>query len=140
MPFIKIWVHLVFGTKSRYPFLNQDVLAKVITHILQNGKEKGIFLDSVNGYTDHLHCLVSLSASLSIAKTANLIKGESSFWINKNKLTPHKFEWADEYYAASVSESQINRVREYIRNQQEHHKKLSHSEECEKFIQEYGCK
>jgi hypothetical protein len=54
-----------------------------------------------------------------------LIKGESSFWINKNKLTSHKFEWAVEYFGISISDSQTPKLREYIRNQEEHHKTMN---------------
>tara|TARA_R110000737_G_scaffold353433_2_gene405295 strand:- start:13835 stop:14065 length:231 start_codon:yes stop_codon:yes gene_type:complete len=67
-----------------------------------------------------------------------LIKGESSFWINKNKLTQEKFEWQDEYFAVSVSESKLNKVRDYIRNQEEHHKRNTFQEEYEAFIIKYG--
>ena len=140
MPFVKIWIHLVFGTKNRYPFLTKPVKTKVINHILQNAKEKEIFLDTIDGYLEHLHCLLSLSTNLSIAKTTNLIKGESSHWINQDKIVNGKFEWADEYYAVSVSESQVEKVREYIRNQEEHHKKKSYAEECHEFIEKYGWK
>ena len=59
-----------------------------------------------------------------------LIKGESSFWINKEQLTKEKFEWQDEYFAVSVSESVVDKVRAYIKNQEEHHAK-------KKFMQEY---
>lgn len=67
-----------------------------------------------------------------------LIKGESAFWINKNKLTKQKFEWQDEYFAVSVSESMIDRVRNYIKHQEEHHSKKSFQEEYEQFISKYG--
>ena len=77
---------------------------KVWNHLRDNAKEKGIFIDFVNGYSDHCHCLVSPGVVQTIQKIMQLIKGESSFWINKNGLTEHKFEWQDEYYAASVSE------------------------------------
>jgi hypothetical protein len=66
-----------------------------------------------------------------------LIKGESSFWINKNELTAIKFEWANEYYGVSVSESHLGRVRAYIDNQEEHHRKVSFADEYEKFMSEY---
>ena len=52
-----------------------------------------------------------------------LIKGESAYWINKHGLTKEKFEWQDEYFATSVSESNPNKIRNYIKNQEEHHKK-----------------
>ncbi|MEX2512456.1 MAG: transposase [Cyclobacteriaceae bacterium] len=58
-----------------------------------------------------------------------MIKGESSFWINKLKLTLEKFEWQDEFFAVSVSESMIDRVRDYIRNQEKHHKRKTFQEE-----------
>ena len=66
-----------------------------------------------------------------------LLKGESSFWINKNKLTVENFGWQDEYFAASVSHSQINVVRQYRRNQEEHHKKKSFQDEHEEFIEKH---
>lgn len=100
-----------------------------------NAKAKGIFIDFVNGYSDHCHCLVSLGVDQTIQKVMQLIKGESSYWINKNGLTKHKFEWQDEYYAVSVSESILNKVREYIKNQEEHHRKKTFLDE---FITKYG--
>ena len=66
-----------------------------------------------------------------------LIKGEASFWINKNKLI-QGFEWADEYFAVSVSESQLYKVREYIANQEEHHRKKTWQEEYDEFMNLYG--
>lgn len=69
-----------------------------------------------------------------------LIKGESSFWINKQGLTHQKFEWQDEYFAVSVSESALDKVREYIKNQEEHHKQKSFQEEYDEFIAKYNFK
>lgn len=124
MPFVKVYIHFVWSTKNRYPFLNtKELRSKVWDHIRDNAKKKGIFIDFINGYSDHCHCLVSLGIDQSIQKVMQLIKGESSFWINKNSLTTKKFEWQDEYFAVSVSESVLNRVREYIKNQEEHHRK-----------------
>ncbi len=67
-----------------------------------------------------------------------LIKGESSFWINKEKLTKEKFQWQSEYFAVSVSGSVIDKVRNYIKNQEIHHSKKSFQEEYEEFILKYG--
>jgi len=69
-----------------------------------------------------------------------LIKGESSFWINKNQLTKEKFSWQDEYFAVSVSESMIESVRNYIKNQEIHHKKKSFADEYQEFIDKYNFK
>ncbi|SRR5690606_15057979 len=139
MPFIKVYIHLVWSTKNRYPFLDSGALRqRVWTHIRENAQSKGIYIDFINGYTDHCHCLVSLGIDQNIKKIIQLIKGESSFWINKNKLTLEKFAWQDEYFAVSVSESMIGRVREYIRDQEEHHKKKTFQQEYNEFMLKYG--
>jgi putative transposase len=138
MAYVRIWVHAVWGTKNRYPFLQNGIKQKIIEHIKSNARKKEIFIDSIDGHSDHLHALIGLNADMSIATVMNLIKGESSFWINKEKLTTPKFEWAAEYYAASVSDSILPIVRNYIRNQEEHHRKKSFEEECKEVFQEFG--
>jgi hypothetical protein len=92
----------------------------------------------VNGYADHCHCLVSLGTDQTIQKVIQMIKGECSRWINKEGLTKDKFDWQDEYFAVSVSESQLNRVRNYIKKQEEHHKKKTFQDEYDEFILKFG--
>ena len=139
MPFVKVYIHIVWSTKNRIPFLNsKDLRINLWKHIKQNASEKGIFIDVGDGYSDHCHCLISLSTNQTIEKVVQLIKGESSFWINKNNLTEEKFAWQDEYFAVSVSESMIEKVRNYIINQEKHHLTKSFSEEYEEFISKYN--
>lgn len=138
MPYIKIWIHAVWSTYNREPFLSEDVRLQIFEHIKENAKSKGIFLDEINGYTDHVHCLIALNAEQNIATIMNLLKGESSFWINRNKLIKFNFGWQDEYFAVSVSTSQVDIVRQYIRNQVEHHNKVSFNQEYEDFIKKYN--
>ena len=139
MPFIKVYIHFVWSTKNRVPYLHtKEIRQTVWNNIKENAKEKGIFIDFINGYNDHCHCLVSLNTDQTIQKTMQLIKGESSFWINKQKLIQEKFEWQDEYFAVSVSESAINRVREYIKNQEEHHSKKTYQQEYDDLIKKFG--
>lgn len=141
MPFIKIYVHIVFSTLNRIPFLNStELLVKIWKHIKENASSKGIYLDMINGYSDHCHCLISLSSNQNVEKIIQLIKGESSFWINKNKLTKDKFVWQDEYFAVSVSESMVEAVRNYIKNQEIHHKKKTFADEYQEFIEKYNFK
>jgi putative transposase len=64
------------------------------------------------------------------------IKGESSFWINKNRLTRLKFEWQDDFYCVSMGQSQIENLKEYIRNQEVHHRKVTWEDELKKLIKE----
>jgi len=139
MPFVKVYIHFVWCTKNRIPFLASPEIRKQLwQHIRENAKEKNIFIDFVNGYNNHCHCLVSLGIDQTIQKTMQLIKGESSFWINKHDLIKQKFEWQDEYFAVSVSESGIDKVREYIKNQEVHHHKKTFEQEYNNFISEYN--
>jgi len=137
MPLLKVWIHLVWATKNRQPVLKKDIREKICSHIKENGKQKNIHVDFINGYVDHLHCLVSLNAEQTISKVVQLLKGESSYWANKNNLCKEKLSWQDEYFAASVSESGVNRVREYIKNQDEHHRKKTFQEEYDEFMKNY---
>lgn len=138
MVYSKIWIHIVFSTEGRKPFLFDSIRQKIFTHILEYSKSKNIFIDRINGYTDHVHILISLNREETLSKTVQYLKGESSHWINKNKLTEEKFSWQDEYFAVSVSESKLNDVRKYIENQVEHHKKKTFKEEYDEFIKKYG--
>lgn len=139
MPFVKVYIHFVWSTKNRYPFLEtKELRLTVWNHIKENAKEKGIYVDFINGYSDHCHCLVSMGIDQSIQTVMQLIKGESSYWINKNKLTIEKFEWQDEYFAVSVSESMLDIVREYIKNQEEQHSIKTYQEEYEDYIVKHG--
>ena len=138
MSFIKIYVHYVWTTKNRIPFLTDNIRNDVFKHIRKNAKSKNIYIDFINGYTDHVHCLVSLNDELPVGKIAQLIKGESSFWINKNKLTTQKFAWQDEYLAVGINDDKLMAVRKYIANQEEHHKKIPFAVEYAKFIERYG--
>ena len=140
MAYIRIWIHCVWGTKNRAPLLSKDKISIIINHIREQAKKKGIYIDFIDGWKDHIHCIISLNHDQNISKIMNLIKGESSFWINKNKITKTKFEWADEYFAVSVSESQINKVRNYIKNQEEHHKSKTLGKEYQEFINKFDFK
>lgn len=138
MPYIKIWIHLIWATKNRHPFLiDKTIRQNIFNHIRENAKDKGIYLDFINGYKDHVHALVSLNADQSIAKIAHFIKGESSHWINKNNLVKGHFAWQEEYIAVSMSYNNLDKVRNYIKNQEEHHRIKTLREEWELFIEKY---
>lgn len=138
MSYIKVWLHFVWSTKDRKPLLTDDIRQKVFQHIRENAREKGIFIDFINGYVEHVHCLISLGSDQTIEKIMQLIKGESSFWINKNNLTKEKFAWQDDYFVVSVSENVVDNVREYIKNQEQHHQTKSFDDEFENFLKRAG--
>jgi putative transposase len=134
MAYVKIWLHCVWSTKRRIPYLTCNVLSELIDHIQNNAKEKGIYIDAINGYREHIHCIISLGPDQTLAKVIQLIKGESSFWINKKRLTRYKFEWAIEYYGVSFGESDLDKVRLYIKNQKIHHERKSWDDERNEMV------
>ena len=138
MPWVRVWIHFVWSTKDREPFLDDEIRLKVYRHIRENARQKGIHIDFINGYLDHVHCLISLGTDQTLEKIMQLIKGESSFWINKNGLCKTRFGWQDEYFAVSVSETNLAPARKYIAKQEEHHRSNSFADEFEGFMKRAG--
>ena len=131
MSFVRIWIHLVFSTKNRELFLKKEYRYDVYRHIIKNCADQNIFLQAINVNTDHVHCLISLGKDQNIAPISQLIKGESSLWINQNKFIDEQFSWQNDYFAVSVSESQLPAVINYIKNQEKHHQDKSFADELE---------
>jgi REP element-mobilizing transposase RayT len=138
MGYLKIWIHTVWTTKDREPLLLPEPRKTVFAHIGENAIKKGIFLDHLNGHLEHVHALISMNSNQSIDKVVMLLKGESSFWINKTGLINGHFEWQDEYFAVSVSESLVPKVRNYIANQEEHHRRKRFQVEYDELMNRYG--
>ena len=138
MPFIKVMIHLIWSTKNRRPLISKVLKPVLLSHLKNNSIKKGIFIDSLNCVEDHIHLLISLSIGQTIDKVAMLLKGESSFWVNQQRIIKEKFEWQDEYIALSVSQSAVPKVRAYISNQGEHHKMRTFAEEYDALLLDYG--
>ena len=128
----------MYGAKERFPYLQDGIRTRVFEHIRENAVSKKIHIDFLNGFVEHVHCLVSLGSNQTLEKLMQLIKGESSFWINKNNLTKTKFQWQDEYFVASVSESNVASVRRYIARQEEHHSKVPFEREFDEMLLRAG--
>jgi len=117
--------------------LNEQA-GKIVSEFLFNySKDKNIFMKINYINPEHVHTLIDLPSNLTIEDALKLFKGSSSHFINKEKIIPDKFSWGRGYAAFSVSESQLNKVVDYIRNQKEHHRKKSYSEEYELFLSKY---
>jgi putative transposase len=137
MSHVKIWVHAVFSTYKHQALLPEKKRIEIFRHISENAKAKGIWLDFIGGYHDHVHCLISMGKDQCIKDIMQLIKGESSHWINKQKFNYH-FAWQDDYWAGSVGYKNLGRIREYIANQEVHHKKASFQEELDLLMKTHG--
>lgn len=138
MPFTKIMIHFMWATKNRQKIISKELKPLLLAHIKENSIKKEIYIDCLNCVEDHIHILVSLGVEQTVAKVMNLIKGESSFWVNSQNLIKHKFEWQDEYIGLSVSESAVNKVRAYIANQEKHHLKQTFEQEYNQFLAIHG--
>jgi len=136
--FHKIWIHLVWSTKSRVPFLNKEILPLVLQHISNKAEQERILFIAINGTANHIHCLLEIGLTKSVATVASLLKGESSHWVNSEKLTRKRFSWQEGYSVFSVSASHLERVSKYIANQEEHHRKKTYQEEILEFQKECG--
>lgn len=127
----KLWFHLVWSTKDWEPQLTKEIRPHLFLHIKHKARAEGWVVDTINGMPDHIHCLISIPPKYSISDVVNRLKGESSHWINYEKLTPLHFAWQTGFGVFSVSESQVQRVRRYIVHQEEHHRTKTFAEEIE---------
>lgn len=132
-----LYTHFVFTTYDRQRVIaeeNRVRIEKYITGIVSKNKSK---LYAIYANPEHIHMLISRNPSISEEEIATIIANSSERFINENKLTSTTFHWQQSASAFSVSKSDIERVCKYILSQPEHHKKVSFSEEYEKFIMYY---
>ena len=135
--YTQIYIHFVFAVRFRHGLLNIDWderLRLYITAIVQNNGHKML---AINNVADHVHMLVGFKPNQSISDMIRLVKGDSSEWINKEKLIKGRFEWQGGFGAFSHSKSQINKVVKYIHNQQQHHKKITFLDEYKKMLHDF---
>lgn len=120
----RIWLHIVFTTKGRQPLISAELESKLYEVIKQEASSMDCHLDKINGMPDHIHLLIQLHPSKSLADFIKQIKGASSYQVNQNDWISDKFGWQKGYGAFSVSKSQLSNVRRYIDNQKIHHQKM----------------
>lgn len=136
--YTQIYIHCIFAVKYRQALISETWekrLHKYITGIVQNNGHK---LLAINSVADHLHMFVGLDPKQSVSHMMQLVKGDSSEFINKENLTKRKFNWQSGYGAFSNSRSQIDAVCKYIHNQKEHHNKKSFKEEYLEILKDYN--
>jgi putative transposase len=134
----KIWIHAIWSTKERLPLIHPVVESKIHQFIAEQLREQGCPVRIINGMPDHIHCLFLLSPQRSIADVIKQIKGSSSHFINQNNLITEKFAWQSGYAAYSVSESVVDKVFQYIKNQKQHHTKKTFQQEYDAFLKING--
>lgn len=130
--FHQIWIHAIWSVKHRYPYLKRPLRYRLFQYIRKKANEKEYTIDMINGVSDHVHCLLCLKPSVLLSKMIKDIKGSSSRWINEQNLEEGYFAWQVGYAAISVSPYNVQKVRNYIKNQEIHHKEMSFEEEIKK--------
>jgi len=136
--YYKIWLHVVFSTKHRLPLIEPFVERRIHDHMREQLIEYGCPVRIINGMADHVHLLFLHNPRMTIADIIKQVKGNTSHWINQLDLVRFKFAWQEGYGAFSVSESQLERVFQYIHNQKEHHSNKLFVDEYDEFIAGHG--
>ncbi len=134
----KIWIHLIWETLDHQKVLVKEVRIKVSEFLINYAIEKNIFMKINFVNSDHVHTLIDLPTNITIEECIKLFKGASSHFINQERLTQNNFHWGRGFGAFSVSESQVQNVVEYIKNQEVHHRGKSFSEEYQLFLKKYN--
>ena len=134
----RCWLHLIWGTFNREKSLHKDARENLSQYLYGYAKEKNIYMKINYVNADHVHTLIDLPKKYSIEEIAKLFKGSSSNWINKGDLLKTKFYWARGYAAFSVSQSNVEKLTNYIAGQEEHHKIRTFTQEYKEFIEKYG--
>lgn len=114
-------IQTVFSVKGRQNFLTDKIRPDLFMYISGILKNMDLFPLAVNGYNDHVHLFFELKPDVSISKAMEIVKTNSSKWMNKNAFMPSKFEWQRGYGSFSYSRSQRDSVIQYIMRQEEHH-------------------
>jgi putative transposase len=129
MSYVSSYFHCVFSTKERRPQIALELRERLwpfLGGIVRQNKMKAI---GIGGVEDHVHLLLSLPSTLSVAKALQLIKGGSSKWVHETFPQHRLFGWQEKYGAFSVSVSQLDHILQYIQHQEEHHREMTFQEE-----------
>ena len=127
-------MHCILSTKERAPLIDSDPETRLWPYVGGIARENRMKALLIGGTMDHIHTLLSLPSSLSIAKAMQLIKGGSSKWVHDSFPRSQNFGWQEGYGAFSVSVSQMQRTISYINDQKSHHRKRTFQEEFLDFL------
>ena len=132
--YTSLYIHYIFSTKNRLPLIVPEIQDRLWPYMAGIAKNNNMKALAVGGMPDHIHILLSLSATISISKTIQIIKGNSSKWINENFDTSGHFSWQKGYGAFTVNISILQDTVRYIQNQAVHHRRKSFKNEFLDFL------
>jgi putative transposase len=136
----QLFYHIVFRTKHSLPTIRQENVKQLYAYIAGIIKHKNCYLYRINGTENHLHLLTDIHPSVAVAEFMRDVKVASSLWMKNSGFFPAFRGWADGYGAFTCSYFNIERLIDYIKNQQEHHRKVTFEGEYRKLLLESGIK
>ena len=137
---IKIWIHAIIGVKNTSSYIKAENENLIYDKIKQQFIAKKCYVEAINGVNDHIHVLFLLHPDLTIREIMKYVKGGSAYQINRSFNIGQKIYWQTGFGCFSISESHIEKVKSYINNQKEHHKKMTFQQEFDLFLKKYGIK
>jgi len=132
--YINILIHTVFSTKNRESWLSSSLRERLYPYMCGIARENSLKVLCIGGTDNHIHILLSLDSTTSIAKAMQLIKGGSSKWVHETFPELRLFSWQEGYGAFSIGISNVDETKKYIENQEKHHSKESFRDEYLKFL------
>ncbi len=135
--FTQLYVHIIFSVENREKLLGEEIRQEVYAYIggiIKNQGQKPII---INGTSDHIHILMGLKPDKAISDLVREIKSNSTNFINEKRLTLTKFRWQTGFGAFTCCHSHLTGIADYIKNQEEHHRKRTFTEEYKEFLDEY---
>jgi REP element-mobilizing transposase RayT len=132
MSYTNLLYHVVYATKERAPLITSDLKSRLHEYLGGIVKGLGCVPIEINGMAEHVHLLVRIRPTISVSEFLSKLKSSSSGW--GKRQTKGRFAWQAKYGAFTVSESQLGRVRQYIKDQEKHHRKMSFEEEFEALL------
>jgi len=136
--FTSCLMHCVRAAKERRPLIKPDLEQRLWPYLGGIARENKMKALAIGGVEDHVHVLLSIPATLSVAKSIQLLKGNSSKWIHDTFKQHWDFEWQEGYGAFSIGISGVEDTTMYIQRQTEHHRKMTFKEEVEAFLKKHG--
>ena len=136
--FVSCLMHCVFATKERRPLITPDLQQRLWPYLGGIARESKMIVIGIGGVADHVHILMSIPAALSVAKSVQLLKGNSSKWIHDTFKEHWAFEWQEGYGAFSIGISALDATVRYISDQAEHHRKKSFRDEFVAMLRRHG--
>jgi REP element-mobilizing transposase RayT len=134
----RLWSHVIWASKNRERILFKEPSKQLYNFLLKKSEKLHVHIEQLNIQSEHVHLLIDLPSNICLSDYMQNIKGSSSYWLNKNNIIKAKFSWQRGYGGYSVSASQLQKVKNYIKNQTKHHNRKSFAEEYDEWKKEYG--